>query len=306
MRPIMTRPVFRLSACAVALSVLLGVPGIVFAQGPLARAKGLYESADYEQALQVLETLKGQDANTEAAAYQVFCLVALGRTDEARLAIETIVKADPLYRPSDAQVSPRVRTFFEDVRRPLLPEVVRLSYAQAKASFDSKDWSPAVKEFGRVIAMIDEISDTDQGAADLRTLAVGFRDLARAALEPPPPPPPPAPPAAAPTAPPLLVPAEPKTYGPEDQDVKSPVVVTKTLPEWRPANAAEQMRTFSGVVELIVNEQGRVVSATLLRSVHPRYDGPLLEAARTWTFRPATLNGVPVRYRYAVAMQLGR
>ena len=67
---------------------------------------------------------------TEVAAYQVFCLYALGRSDEAKAAIESIVRVDPLYRPSESQVSPRVRAFFEDVRRPLLPEVVRQSYTQ--------------------------------------------------------------------------------------------------------------------------------------------------------------------------------
>ena len=63
----------------------------VLAQDQLSKAKGFYASADYEEALTLLETLKGNAASTEAAAYQVFCLVALGRRDEARVAIEAIV-----------------------------------------------------------------------------------------------------------------------------------------------------------------------------------------------------------------------
>ena len=56
-----------------------------YAQDALARAKTFYASADYEQALQLLETLKSKTSSTEVAAYQVFCLVALGRSDEAKL-----------------------------------------------------------------------------------------------------------------------------------------------------------------------------------------------------------------------------
>ena len=96
------------------------------------------------------------------------------------------MRVDPLYRPSNGQVSPRLRSFFEDDRKPLLPEMARQSYASAKAAFDAKSWAPAVNEFDRVLALLGEIGTDDAGAADLRTLAVGFRDLARAAVEPPP------------------------------------------------------------------------------------------------------------------------
>jgi TonB family protein len=63
---------------------------------------------------------------------------------------------------------------------------------------------------------------------------------------------------------------------------------------------------FNGAVEIIVSEEGKVLSATLLKSVHRRYDAPLLRAAQDWTFRPATRNGKPVKYRYSLAIQLGR
>jgi tetratricopeptide (TPR) repeat protein len=291
----------------IALLLIASLPAPAVAQDTIAKAKGLYESADYEQALQVLDNLTGKDVTTEAAAYQVFCLMALGRIDQARLAIESIVHADPLYLPSGAQVSPRIRTFFEDVRKPLLPDVVRESYTRAKSMFDQKDFAPALGEFNKVIALIDEVGDADPSAADLRTLATGFRDLAKAALAPPRvEAPPSAPPAPAPMNAPLLLPPEPVVYGPEDTDVKAPVALTKKLPEWRPENPTEEKMSYHGAIELVIDEVGRVISASLLESVLPRYDGPLLEAAKHWSFRPATLGGVPVRYRYAVAIRLGR
>ena len=126
----MTTRFFR-STLALTFWLLVSAPVAAFAQDALLRAKGLYASADYEEALQVLQTLKGKAANTEAEAYQVFCLVALGRKDEAKAAVEAIVRVDPLYRPAEGQVSPRIRSFYDDVRRPLLPEVVRLSYGRA-------------------------------------------------------------------------------------------------------------------------------------------------------------------------------
>ena len=43
----------------------------------------------------------------------------------------------------------------------------------------------------------------------------------------------------------------------------------------------------------------------VVRSIHPRYDPEILRAAREWTFRPALLNGAPVKYRYAFDVRLG-
>ncbi len=289
--------------------MLVGAPAVASAQDAFARAKGFYASAEYEEALQLLETLKGRTPNTEVAAYQVFCLVALGRADEAKVTIESIVRADPLFRPSEAQASPRVRGFFEEVRRPMLPDLVRQLYAKGKTAYERKEWETALGEFDRVIALVDEIHETEPSVADLRTLASGFRDLTKAALAPPPPPPAPEPPPApapAPVSSTLAVPAEPDVYGVDDLDVKKPVVLSQPMPAWRPGNPTEERATYTGAVELLVGEDGRVLSAKLIESVHPRFDTALLEVARSWTFRPAMKDGKPVKYRYAVGIKLGR
>jgi hypothetical protein len=83
------------------------------AQDTLARAKNFYASAAYEEALQVLGHVSTPASPTDAdevAAYQVFCLVALGRTDQAKQAIEALVRIDPTYHPAETEASPRVRT----------------------------------------------------------------------------------------------------------------------------------------------------------------------------------------------------
>jgi tetratricopeptide (TPR) repeat protein len=265
---------------------LAAVPSIALAQDALSRAKTLYASADYEGALLALDTLKGKPANSEARAYQVFCLVALGRRDEARRVIESIVRADPMYRPSTVEVAPRIRAFFDDVRKPLLPEIAKLAYAEAKTAFDHKEFAKALGGFENVMALIDEIDQTDPGAADLRTLTVGFRELARGA-----------------TVRVSPAPVEATIYGQKSLNVAPPILLSRTLPEWHP-NFFELNRTFSGDLELVIGEDGKVTSATLLTSVHPRYDAPLLESTKSWIFKPASKGGVAVPYRYVMTVQI--
>jgi len=300
-----------------ALVFWLAVAGATLgAQDTLARAKDFYASAAYEEALQVLQRLHGRAPAVEAnevAAYQLFCLVALGRSDEAKHAIETIVRTDPLYRLSEAQASPRVRAFFDDVRRPLLPEIVKQSYSKAKDAFERKDMSAATAEFDRVIAVIDEIgAASDRGLADLRTLASGFRDLSKAPTPPPQPTAAPAAPAgnvtataAATSSPPSPTADTVPTYGARDVDVIRPVAISRALPEWRP-NTVEAVQDFRGSLELLIDADGKVLSAVITDSIHPRYDPLLVRAAQEWKFRPAMKNGKPVKYRYALDLQLKR
>lgn len=319
------RPSTRI-AIVVACAVVLAAPAWA-QQDALARAKTLYASASYEEALQLLATVTGTPTPAEArdvAAYQFFCLVALGRNDEAKHAIGTIVKVDPLYHPTAAQASPRVLAFFEDVRRPLLPEVAKDSYAQAKDAFEKKDMRAAATEFDRVMALLDEIGPTQgQSGSDMRTLAAGFRELARAAIPPPASPAPVVPPPSAvdtartdaangaaapapakPSTP--SAPEPPAVYGPENLEVVRPVAVTRQIPEFVPANKFEASQAFRGMLELIIDEKGKVISAAIIKSIRPAYDPVLLKAAQSWTFRPATRHGVPVKYIYRMEVQVGR
>jgi TonB family protein len=299
------RPIHRLAGALVLWVVLCASAS---AQDALSKAKGFYASADYEQALQELETLKGQPSNTEASAYQVFCLVALGRRDEARVVVETIVRADPLFRPSEAQAPPRIRAFYDDVRKLLLAEVMRESYARAKATFNRKEWPLALVEFDRIISLTDEIGVADPSAADLRTLASGFRELTVAALSPAPAPKPevPAVPARSEEPrPPSAMSVAPAIYGAQDTNVTPPVAISERLPAWRP-DGVEARMAFSGDIELVIGEDGRVLSASIVKSVNPRYDGQLLDAAKLWTFQPATKDGAPVKFRFRVTVNLGK
>src|SRR5579862_2440206 len=86
----------------------------------LAHAKGLYASAEYDEALAVLDRLQNAapvDDSTSIAEYRVFCLLALDRPEEARKNIDRILHDNPLYLPPSDQASPRVQSVFRDVRR---------------------------------------------------------------------------------------------------------------------------------------------------------------------------------------------
>ena len=255
-------------------------PAAIAQQDGFARAKVLYASAEFEEALRVLETLKEPEDNLEAATYQVYCLVALGREADARRVVERIVKVDPLFHPADGQVAPRMRSFFEETRKPLLPDAVRQCFVTAKTAYDKKDTTSAFTEFNRVIALLDEIRGGGTDLSDMRTLALAFRDLA-------------------------LVTAEPTVYDASHQSVTAPVPLSTPQPVWRPF-LFELNKSFSGSIALVVSEEGKVLSATLITSVHQRYDAPLLEAAKDWTFKPALRSGVPVRYRLVMPVRVLR
>ncbi len=289
---------------------------VVTGQDSLPRARELYNLASYDEALLVLNRLQPTAArgeSSEIAGYQVFCLLALGRKDEAKRAIAALVRADPLYRPSEATTSPRMRAAFDEVRRGLLPGIVQEMYDKAKAAYDAKDPQSAVTEFDRVLGLLDEPELAEVShMADLRRLASGFRDLSKAAAASAPP----APLAALAKAPDLPAPAPPPvaaepaavespTYNPGDAGVVPPVAVLRPTPPWQPRNEIERRGEFRGVLLILVDEMGNVISAVLSKGVHPTYDKALVAMARTWKFRPATKDGVPVRCRTTIEIRLG-
>ena len=48
---------------------------------------------------------------------------------------------------------------------------------------------------------------------------------------------------------------------------------------------------------IVIDENGGVESAIITEPLDRMYDAMLLAATKTWTYRPATLNGVAVKYR---------
>jgi len=271
----------------------------------LPSARDLYAAAAYEDALGVLNRLRagdhpGEDIRT-INQYRAFCLLALGRTADAEQAIEAVVASDPFYLPSDAEVSPRIRSAFADVRRRTLPSIVQDRYAAAKAAYDKKDYVAAEAGFKLVLTMLadPDLASANQAAlSDIRTLATGFRDLSATAAVPPPLPSVPTPEPVAP-APPVAAraPAAPQIFGPDDANVMPPVVINQKLP---PFTYQLPVPPAPGSIEIVIDEHGAVESAVIRKSIFPRYDAQLVEAAKSWAYKPATFNGFQVKYRKVV------
>jgi TonB family protein len=291
-----------LVAASFAQAALGQVPG---PRDVVGAARELYASARYDEALAVLNDLRPNDAGSAVAdrksieQYRSLCLLALGRGSEAENAIAAVVNADPSYQPGEVEASPRVRAAFSDVRRRLLPEIASARYGEAKASFDRKDHLTAALQFRQVIALLN---DPDMGGKlpDLRMLANGFLELSNAAAAPPPPPVKPV--APAPQAPPAPQPDPNRTYAIGDKDVIPPVMIRQDMPRLTPSMKPQARPR--GVVEIVIDELGRVSGVMIRESVHPMFDADLVTHARDWRYRPATLAGKPVRYRKMIQINV--
>ena len=300
--------------CACAAGVIVATATASSAQDSLSAARDLYAAAAYEDALSLLNRLRGADhrADEDRAIeqYRAFCLLALGRASDAERAIESVIAVQPSYQPTDGDVSPRVRAAFAEVRRRMLPTIVQQWYASAKASYDRKEYGAAVSGFTQVL---DVLTDPDVASAvnqpplsDIRTLAAGFRDLSVAAAAPSPPPPPPPPPPAPEPPPAAPAPARPpRIYGPGDPNVVPPAVVRQSLPPM----AHEMQRNVTplqGVLEIVIDETGAVEAAMMKVPFSPLYDRLAVAAAVEWRYKPATVGGVPVKYRKVVQIAFKR
>jgi TonB family protein len=278
------------SRLLLASTVWLALVSVTAARGEtIDRVKDLYRSAAYEEALAVLDQMAKEPAPAtpvEAREYRLLCLIALERRNEARDAITSMVNADPFYQLS--QASPRVRTMFKDVRQSVLPTIAQQAYAEAKAAFDRKDPESGA-QFERVLTLLN---DPDIAGiptlADLRTVASAFRDLSQALARRP------------------SAPALPTVYRDGEPDLIAPEALSQALPRWvlPPRASQQELRAWLGVVEVVIDENGDVISAALRKSFHPAYDSQLVKAAMSWKYRPARKNGAPVRFLKVVSVRL--
>jgi hypothetical protein len=317
-------------ATAVSVSA---IPGNAAASDELARAKDLYRSAAYDEALSTLDQIASETAGptrVEASEYRIFCLIALDRRAEARVVIESMVNSDPFYQLSADQAAPRVRTMFKEIRQSLLPGLVQREYASAKTAFDRQE-PDAAAQFDRVLKLLDDpLVAPSPALADLRTVASGFRDLSRARV-PKPEASPAAPVVAQMQAGPVVAmppavqnpapaaserkPANaaakatasgPIVYRDGDPDVVPPVPIRQTLPQWVvPQGTRPGAWQPEGVIEVTIDESGDVVNVALRKAFHPSYDPQIVKAAMAWKYEPARKGGVPVRYVRMIAVRLG-
>jgi hypothetical protein len=294
----------RLSFVLTTIASLVVTSAAAARETTLDRVRDLYRSAAYEEALAALDEVTNDAATAnlvEAHEYRLLCLIALDRRAEVRDAIASLVTADPSYQLS--QGSPRVRTLFKEVRQSLLPTLVQHAYADARVAFERHD-PESVARFARVLALLDDPDLVGTPVSDLRTVAAGFRDLSKAlgpASEAPATNSQAAEAARSQTA----KPGSPM-YRELAADVVLPEALSQPLPRWvlPPALPGQEPREWQGTLEIVIDQKGDVVSATLQRSFHPTYDEQLIKAALSWKYKPASRNGVPVRFLKLVYVHL--
>jgi tetratricopeptide (TPR) repeat protein len=285
----------------------------------LAAAKALYAAASFEEALGQLSAATPTDDPDQVDTYRALCLMALGRENEAAQSLERLLDRNPFHSLTDAEVSPRLVTMFRDVRTRRLPTAARDTYMRARTKYDERSFDAAAGLLRDLLTALGrEDMDGQAGLADLKLLAEGFlklteTELARAAESsataaapaptPPPPPPLPMPPPGSPpvdpadaTGRPMGGSPAPVVYSPEDRHIVGPVEVTRRVPNWNPPPTVKR-GVYHGLIEVVINERGVIERAEILISISPSYDPLLLDATKMWKFRPATLDGSPVKYR---------
>jgi hypothetical protein len=287
-----------LKTCAVVVFVL-GTAASAGAQS-LVAARELYASAEYNDALMMLDSLSAREQSLEdrraIELYRTLCFLAVGRRSDADRAIEALVAHDPLYRPAADDIPPRMRSAFTETRKRLLPAILQKKYGDAKSAFDRGEFNQAVAGFKQVL---DGLADPDIAPAtiqpplaDLRTLAVGFHDLSVKASTP----------AVAPSAPesPAVAAAPPRIYGIGEPGVVAPITIVQKVPPFR----GKVLREGAGILEVIIDETGAVETARMRVPLNGAYDKLVLDAAKSWQYQPATVDGVPVRFRKLVQVSL--
>jgi TonB family protein len=306
--------------------VLVATQVGIGAQDSLTAAKDLYASAAYEDALSTLTRLAegggaAPDIARQVDEYRAFCLYALGRTDEAESVAETMIRRDPMMKLDSPDVSPRLEVMFSTVRKRLLPSLIRERFKTARTALEEKNLKeaePKLAEAKLMIADAERLAIKDEGLADLSVLVDGFLQLVRstadqrqATAQPAAPnmpqeaavtAPAATAPAATPPAPrrPEAAPAPAsaaRVYTVDDVGVVPPAVVNQRMPAMTPdlVRITKAMNT-SAVVEVVIDEKGDVVDATIIKSVNTSFDNIVVGAARRWKYRPALKDGVAVRY----------
>jgi tetratricopeptide (TPR) repeat protein len=275
--------------------ILCGVAALLLAatasaQEPLTKAKALYDAAAYEEALTLLASVQAP----EAQQYRALCMLALGRAQDATSAVEILISTAPTFEPSAEDVPPRFVSLVSDAKKKLLPGIARKTFNEGRDQFRGGDHAAAMKKFDLVLSLTSSAGFKESpDAEDLRTLASGFIELARAtAARPEPTPAAPEPPkvAEAPPAP------------PAPSEVIQPVAVRQLIPPVPAGVSGLGSPTASVKVE--IGADGKVFNASMQQASHPLYDRLVLQAAREWLYTPATLNGRPVPSEKVVTIQL--
>jgi tetratricopeptide (TPR) repeat protein len=274
-----------------AFALLIALPAVARGADELDAAKDLYAAAAYDEALTALDRVRMTGPGAASSVYLVqqyraLCLIALGRSDEAKKTVEDMVRSAPGRRAAKGELPPRLEALFHEARQRVLPVAAQEAYARGKAGYDARDYAAAALAFERAVTLLadPDVSPSPQ-LGDLRTLATGFLQLSRAGLSAKAiPPPSEAPAASAETA---------------------PVTLVQTFPSW-PSSLMAPKAPLSGLIEVAIDATGKVAALKFVRRMNPIYDQMVETASKEWRYTPATRNGKPVAGSKTIVVNVGK
>ena len=248
------------------------------------RAEALYVEAAYEEALPSLPSTPPAGKEDDTDRYRVLCLLALDRQPEAEPALEAALTRRATFRIPGA--SPRVLDFVNDVRQRVLPVRAEALYKRGRTDFEDFEYAEALDELTTLLTLLGE---PEVGRlAELRTEVERLRNTAQERLD--------------------IIAKKAALFSQESPDpvytrltagVSSPRQLSRNLPRWDPPRD-QALAHLPGLVEVVIDWEGRVESARMVERLAPFYDDALVQAAHSWRFEPARRNGEPVRFRHQI------
>jgi len=83
------------------------------------------------------------------------------------------------------------------------------------------------------------------------------------------------------------------------------VTVRQTLPSFEP-QPGQPFHPMSGAVRVTIGADGKVKSAVMEVPIDPRYDIRLVNTAKSWLYKPATLGGQPIQSEKIVQINIAK
>src|SRR5262245_3971025 len=278
------REIHLMRGIALLLTIAMQIPVVVEARADderIAVAKRLYEAASYEEALNLLANTNVTVDADMANKYQALCLLALGRKAEAEQIVERLVLRRPELILTASDTPPSLVALHRAVRKRMLPGIVTTRYQAARSTFDRGDFIDAAAKFNELAALLsDKQLNTEMGTSpDLQMLIDGFSRLAqqRATTAPPAP--------NADTRRTQMAPSAQTATGPaavapaplpplNEESITPPVAITQKLPPWNPPEGYN-FRASRGAIQIVIDANGAVASATIQRTINALYDREL-------------------------------
>jgi hypothetical protein len=96
--------------------------------------------------------------------------------------------------------------------------------------------------------------------------------------------------------------AQPEFYTLADESVSRPIPIREQVPQPPAIKGADFSGTLTVILDIALD--GSVERVNVEGTIHPRVDAMIRQAASTWLYRPATLNGHPVKFRKALRIEI--